>query len=196
MAHTGASQRATAASPPRDQLPTIGGDEEGAALVAAVGAVPATFRELFAHERLLGPEVLSVVRSTLEKVERRLDRKELNVVVVGEGRAGKSTLLDAIVGDRLLGGARGDLAVVTWLRRRDAPNYHAKFASGKEDDFTARVPDKAVALDRAEVELEEQFAAAQRTCRALRLEHGRAQKSRGHVETEVEGALSEVEEAR
>jgi hypothetical protein len=196
MAPTGASQRAPAAISPRDQLPTLGSDEEGAALLGAVGAVPATFRELFAHERLLGPDVLSAVRSTLEKVERRLNRKELNVVVVGEARAGKSTLLDAIVGDRLLGGARGDLAVVTSLRRRDAPNYRAKFSSGKEDDFTERVPDKAALLDRTEAELEEQFAAAQRTCRAVRLELGRVQKSRGEVETEVVGAMTEVVEAR
>jgi signal recognition particle receptor subunit beta len=196
MPHPETSPRVATAASPRDELPTLGGDEEGVALLSAVGAVPATFRELFAHELLLGPEVLSTVRSTLENVEQRLERKELTVVVVGEVRAGKSTLLDAIVGDRLLGGARGELAVVTSLRRCDAPSYRARFASGKEEDFSQRVPDAAAALERAAAELEEQFAAAQRTCRAFRLELGRAEESRGQVETEAEVALGEVEGAR
>lgn len=180
----------------RDQLPTLTSDEEGEVLLSAVSAVPATFRELFEHEPLLGSEVLAEVETTLNSVERRLALKELRVVVAGERRSGKSTLLDAIVGDRLLGGARGALAVVTFLRRRDEPNYRARFTSGEEDEFAQRFPDKAAALDLLADELEEHFVAAQRACHAARLELARAQESHGHAASEVEGALGDVEEAR
>jgi hypothetical protein len=196
MSHDGASQRIAGPRSPRDQLPTLTSDEEGEVLLSAVSAVPATFRELFDHDALLGPEVLAEVRSTLESVERRLGLKELCVAVAGERRSGKSTLLDAIVGDRLLGGARGAAPVVTLLRRRDEPNYRARFASGNVEEFAERVPDKVAALDREAAKLEEEFGAAQRDCHELGLELASVQTTRGQVESEVECALSEVEAAR
>lgn len=196
MPQSGAFQRVAGSRSPRDQLPTLTSDEEGEVLLSAVSAVPATFRELFEHEPLLGSEVLSEVERTLASVERRLELKELRVVVAGERRSGKSTLLDAIVGDRLLGGARGELTVVTFLRRRDEPNYRARFASGKQDEFAQRVPDKALALDLLDEKLEDDFVAAQRACHAARAELARARECRGRAEHEVESALCEVEAAR
>ena len=195
MLHGGASQPIAGPRPPRDQLPTLTSDEEGEVLLSAVSAVPATFRELIEHEPL-GPEVLAEVKNTLESVERRLSRKELSVVVTGERRSGKSTLLDAIIGDRLLGGARGALAVVTFLRRRDEPNYRAKFSAGNVDEFAVRVPDKVSLLDLAAAKLEEDLVAVQRDGHAIREELALVHETRGEAETEVEGALSHVEAAK
>ncbi|HEY3493463.1 MAG TPA: hypothetical protein VGK73_02205, partial [Polyangiaceae bacterium] len=163
MSHTGASPRS--AESRRSRAPAAPpSDDEGAALLAAVEAVPATLRALFEHQESLGPAALSEVERTLENVEQRLARRELRVVVAGERRSGKSTLLDAIVGDRLLGGARGGLAVATFLRRRDVPSYRARFESGKEDDFSSRVPDRAGELDLAAAKLDARLAILQRDC--------------------------------
>src|SRR5258706_7349033 len=96
--------------------PTDGAAGEAQSLVAAVRSVQTTLGGLLAHESLLAPSALNAVRLTLEEVEERLGRQELQVVVVGERNSGKSTLLDAIVGDRLLSGARGQSKTVTFLR--------------------------------------------------------------------------------
>jgi hypothetical protein len=195
MSRTHASPSNTEPRFPRDPLPTLGGGE-GAELLAAVEAVPSTLRELFEHEGLLGPDAVGEVRRTLETVERRLDRKELQVVVAGERRSGKSTLLDAIVGDRLLGGARGNLAVVTFLRRRDVPSYCARFSSGEKDDFSLRVPDRAGELELEVERLTAELTGVLRICQGARLELGRAKENRGRAELKVERALGDVNEAR
>ncbi|HEY3496510.1 MAG TPA: hypothetical protein VGK73_17545, partial [Polyangiaceae bacterium] len=192
---TGASPRS--AESRRSRAPAAPpSDDEGAALLAAVEAVPATLRALFEHQESLGPAALSEVERTLENVEQRLARRELRVVVAGERRSGKSTLLDAIVGDRLLGGARGGLAVVTFLRRRDVPSYRARFESGKEDDFSSRVPDRAGELDLVAAKLDARLAILQRDCHRARLELGQAEESRGQAELRVDRALGDVEQAR
>ena len=195
MPHQGASPALAKPVLPREPPPADGGDE-GTLLLSAVEAVPGTLRELFEHDALLDTEALAEVERTLAGVEERLARKELRVVVVGERRAGKTTLLDAIVGDRLLGGARTGLAVVTSLRRRDVPSYRARFASGKDDDFERRVPDLTSELDRAAEKLEAELADLQRHGQRVRLELGSARETRGRAQFEVERALDGVRQAR
>src|SRR5688572_18465403 len=195
MSQSGASPRLAEPPASRAPLPTEGGDE-GATLLSAVEAVPATLRALFEHEKLLGAEVVGEVARTLEHVEKRLAREELQVVVAGERRSGKSTLLDAIVGDRLLGGARGQLAIATFLRRRDVPDYRARFASGQVDEFSRRVLDKTPELTAAAANLEAALEDALQRCRSGRSTLRQAMQTRDRAELDVQQALSGAEGAR
>jgi energy-coupling factor transporter ATP-binding protein EcfA2 len=165
-------------------------------LISTVRTVQSTLRGLLAHEALFGKGALAGVEKTLEEVESRLARQELLVVVVGERRSGKSTLLDAIVGDRLLGGARGKSSVVTLLRRRALPSYRARLASGAIEDFSRRVPDKTSKLVLATEKLEQAVSANEALCRAKRSELRRAIESRERADLDAEQARSGVAGAR
>src|SRR5262249_42166289 len=99
---------------------------EGDALIAEVRATITTLAGLLAHGDRFDVAARGAVRATVEDVERRLERDELVVVVVGEKNAGKSTLLDALVGTRLVGNARGAANAITLLRKADASNYRAR----------------------------------------------------------------------
>jgi hypothetical protein len=165
-------------------------------LIATVLTVQSTLRGLLAHEALFGKGALAGVQETLEEVESRLARQELQVVVVGERHSGKSTLLDAIVGDRLLGGARGQSSVVTLLRRRALPSYRARLASGALDDFARRVPDRTTKLALAAEKLEQALSASESLCRTTRSELRRAIESRERADLDAERARSGVAGAR
>lgn len=90
-----------------------------------------TLEELIRHRELLGPQVTHEITATVSDVGRRLERKELAVVVVGEKKAGKSTLLNAILGARVLGTAvRECTGTVTFIRRGQRPNYRARCVDG------------------------------------------------------------------
>lgn len=70
------------------------------------------------HGALLGAEAAEIIERTVSDVRRRLARKDLAVVVVGEKKAGKSTFLNAILGARVLGAAvRECTGTVTLIRR-------------------------------------------------------------------------------
>jgi hypothetical protein len=113
-------------------------DDEAQVLTSTVRAAERTLRSVLERRQLFEAGALDDVERTVAEVDRRLTRRELRVVVLGERNSGKSTLLDAIVGDRLLGGARRQAAVVTFLRQSNAPRYRARFSSGKVDDFASR----------------------------------------------------------
>jgi tRNA U34 5-carboxymethylaminomethyl modifying GTPase MnmE/TrmE len=95
-----------------------------------------TLEELVQHRELLGVEVTDMITSTVADVRRRLDRKELAVVVVGEKKAGKSTFLNAILGARVLGAAvREYTGTVTFIKRAPRPWYRATLRKGGVVEF-------------------------------------------------------------
>ncbi|HVJ19479.1 MAG TPA: hypothetical protein VM686_28865 [Polyangiaceae bacterium] len=196
MTKASASTSAPESRSARPDPPDRPAGEAGDALVSAVTGVAATLRGLFAHSTFFDAQAIAEVRRTVEAVEHRLGRDELHVVVVGERHSGKSTLLDAIVGDRLLGGARGQLEVVTFLRRRAAPSFRARFASGEQDDFSRRVPDRTLELARAEDTIEQALADVERRASAARAELGQANEARERAEQGARQALSGAEDAR
>jgi hypothetical protein len=189
-----ASLSTKAPSPPK--LPEVRGDEAGGALLAAIAEVQATLGGLLAHAELFDSRAASDVRTTVEAVERRLGRQELSVVVVGERGSGKSTLLDAIIGDRLLGGARGQIRVPTFLRRRQVPSYRARFASGEIDDFSRSAPDRTLEFAQAEDELRRALAEVERCASAARAELGLAQGARARAELDAQQGLCGAEGAQ
>ncbi len=102
--------------------------------------------QLLQHRDLLGAEVSDVITSAVSEVQRRLDRKELAVVVVGEKKAGKSTFLNAILGARVLPTeVRECTATVTFIRRAPRPTYRATLQSGETIEFQPDVeaPERA-----------------------------------------------------
>lgn len=174
----------------RRELSDSGG--EGDALLSAVGSALVTLERL-SDGRLLEASASKNVEETLRSAKQRLARKELHVVVVGERRSGKSTLLDAIVGDRLLGGARGRIGVPTFIRRREAPSYVATFLGGATEDFAVLVPDSTPEFARAGAELEESIGAAKSRCSAGRSGLRRAieaRESAEHALVEAESTLA------
>ncbi|MCB9760559.1 MAG: dynamin family protein [Alphaproteobacteria bacterium] len=107
---------------------------------------------LLAHEALLGPETAQVLRDTCDSVRQRLGREAVAVAVVGEKKAGKSTLLNAILGEALLGAAvRECTGTVILLQRGEARDYVARFADGRVERFSEVCPDPVAPLE-AELE--------------------------------------------
>ncbi len=182
-----------------EELPTrvfgLGKSGEDA-LSASVRAVLDTLRGLLDHEKVLGSGELREIQETVAQVEQRLARERLLVVVVGERGSGKSTLLDAIIGDRLLGGARGQSKAVTLLQRSRLPTFRARFASGTVDDFSARTKDTAGERARAAEELARALDETEQRCRAQRKELRRAMEARERADLEAERARSGVAGAR
>src|SRR5262245_51544898 len=99
---------------PRQQAATHG--PEADALLDEVTAAMGTLAQLLSHGRELGAPETRAVESALEKVASKLERRELRVVVVGEERSGKSTFLDALLGERLLGMTKTPPNLVTSIR--------------------------------------------------------------------------------
>jgi GTP-binding protein EngB required for normal cell division len=125
---------------------------EGDSLLQEVRASTATLAGLFAHSETLGKNVMSGIQATVQDVDWRLQRSELAVVVVGEKHAGKSTFLNALLGDRLFGLTTREPTIVTFLRRADSPGYTARYANGRVEQFTRRCPDRSAELkERVEV---------------------------------------------
>jgi hypothetical protein len=180
--------------PLRPPLASVG--RQGDELSAGVEAALVTLRKLSLHAALFETAALATVERTVVEVERRLARQELRVIVVGERQSGKSTLLDAIVGNRLLGGARGHSSVMTSIRCRESPNYLAKFASGKSEGFSERVPDQSPEFVQAEAQLGQSLADARARCAAARKEFRRALEMRDASQSALANARTEAEDAR
>jgi len=128
---------APAVSPAVRRSPTHGDTSSAdAKLRAEVVKASRTLEELARHRELLGAEVTEVITGTVADVRRRLDRKELAVVVVGEKKAGKSTFLNAILGARVLGTAvRECTGTVTFIKRAPRALYRATLRNGGTVEF-------------------------------------------------------------
>lgn len=131
-----------------------------ARLVAAARAVVARVRAVEAHREVLGDGVVDPLATAAAAVEARLDRPELVVAVVGEKKTGKSTLLNAVLGARLLGTAvREYTAALTFLRWGPTPDWEARFVDGSRERFVPPGDEgalvAAVAAAEAEVEAAE-----------------------------------------
>lgn len=180
--------------PLRPQLASVG--RQGDGLSTAVGGALVTLRKLSQHRALFEAAALNAVEQTVVEVERRLAREELRVIVAGERQSGKSTLLDAIVGNRLLGGARGRSSVMTAIRCRESPSYLARFASGETEDFSERVPDRSPEFSQTAARLEQSLTEARGRWAAARKEFRRALETRENAESAAARARCELEDAR
>jgi hypothetical protein len=127
---------------------------EGEALVVEVRASLETLGRLLEHERRFQKHVVTSIRSAVADAEARLGRAELRVAVVGEPSSGKTTLLDALLGERVLGTRAIDVPVT--LRAAPELDYRARLASGAHEHFAKRFPDRAggTRTELAEVEKE------------------------------------------
>lgn len=178
-----------------ERQPADDGDE-AQALTSTVRAAERTLRSVLERRQLFEAGALDDVERTVAEVDRRLTRRELRVVVLGERNSGKSTLLDAIVGDRLLGGARRQAAVVTFLRQSNAPRYRARFSSGAVDDFASREPPVLSELALAAERLEQELTEADESYRVKRSELRRAIEHHERADLDVEQARCEANGAR
>src|SRR6266542_1055298 len=97
----GEVQASSGLPPPRERLSSRGPEADD--LLEEVHASMETLAGLVTHGEDLGQTIIGGVRAALNEVEGRLSRPELRVVVLGEKQSGKSTFLDALLGDRMLG---------------------------------------------------------------------------------------------
>jgi hypothetical protein len=125
--------------PPRGEALSHGPEAE--ALLDEVRASLATLTGLLVYQADLGHEVAAAVRRAVEEVERRLKRREVRVAIVGEAGSGKSTLVDALLGERLLGMTTTEPSIVITVRRGETRAYRARLKTGAVEDFATRVPD-------------------------------------------------------
>jgi|GEM_PF-7107743 len=110
--------------------------------------------KLKAHADRLGEATSEQVRKAVMEIRLRLNREEVFVCVVGEQKAGKSTLLNAILGMPLLGTAvRECTGTVTYLRCGDRLGYRARLGAEQWEDFADVFPDQ---LDDFATEIAEQ----------------------------------------
>jgi len=114
---------------------------EGEALLREVRASLETLGALAAHRRHLGEGVVAKIESTLSDAEKRLARDRLMVVVGGEPNAGKTTFINALLGDRLLPPRRVESRILL-LRHGPGENYRAELMDGTVEEFATLFPDR------------------------------------------------------
>lgn len=108
-----------------------------------VVASMAALTELRDHANQLDETTIRQIRDGLKEIHARRQRQDFYVAVVGEQKAGKSTLLNAMLGMELLGTAvRECTGTVSFLRRGPRPGYQVSLASGIWEDFCERFPDR------------------------------------------------------
>lgn len=109
----------------------------------AITATCMALVEFKEHQNQLNQATVNLIREGLTEIQARRQRKELYVAVVGEQKAGKSTLLNAILGMELLGTAvRECTGAVSFLRCGTRPGYQVGLRSGLWEDFCERCPDR------------------------------------------------------
>src|SRR6266704_1804019 len=75
-------------------------------------------------------------RVALEGLRGRLDMQRLRVLVAGEAKRGKSTLINALLGRPVLpSGVTPLTAVATTVRYGEDPHAEARFGDGHEDKY-------------------------------------------------------------
>jgi GTP-binding protein EngB required for normal cell division len=119
----------------------------GAELLGAVRGAVDCLAQLLHHEALIGPEATAAVRRSCDEARSRLDRSDIAVVIVGEQKAGKSTFLNAILGDRVLAAERRECTgTVTSIKLGRAVDYTAHFEDGTTERFADKTPDQCPAI--------------------------------------------------
>ena len=166
-------------------------------MLQTVASALHAFKSLREHAHVLGETVASSVENTVGDLERRLARKELYVCVAGEKKSGKSTFLNAILGERVLGAAAREFTgTVTEIRRADRFNYLARFNDGSVEEFSWLLPDRDAEFLAAITGLEAQL---QKTQDLLAHCRGRAEHARKEFQEESAAdadCLCALEEAR
>jgi hypothetical protein len=182
--------------PARDQRPESAHSVEGDALLEEVRAALATLEGLLAHGEHLGEAVVGRIRSTVSEVQERLDRRELFVVVVGEPGAGKTTFLNALLGDEVLPSRAKDPLHAAYLRASAAEGYVARRADGTEVVFEKRHPDPTLSLHERvrALEVERIRTSSERASAAVELDERRQQADQ--AQGELKGAFQSFEAAR
>jgi GTP-binding protein EngB required for normal cell division len=152
-------------------------EETAQGMVQQVHQALGDLTALEVHRERLGDATVDHVLETVADLRSRLGRSDVYVCVVGEQKAGKSTLLNAILGMELLGAAvRECTGTVSYLRRGSRLGYRARLESRDWEDFEAVFPDEEQAFSAAVAEqqakLQECDAAAEtHPAEAERLEH-------------------------
>ncbi len=190
----GSAQPISLFPPTAEEVPSLG--VEGDALVEEVKTALATLRQLMEHRELLGEQTATSLRLTAAQVIQRLNRTEICVVLAGEPGSGKTTFLNAIIGDRRLGDARGRSPITTLLRHGATPSFRARFADGKMQDFARLVPDRQRQMDQKLVGAEEAFEQAARRHAALALKAESAREALERDTVELERARQTVTSSR
>jgi hypothetical protein len=181
-------------SGPRPQALSHG--PEADALLDEVRDAVITLGKLLSHATELGEPVARAIRVAVDEVSAKLYRRELRVVVVGEERSGKSTFLDALLGERLLGLAKTPPNTVTTIRSSPELGYRAQLTDGFIDDFALRVPDQTAKL-MTEIEgAEARLADAKRRSVAAAIEIAADADALERVEAAMADAFRAFEAAR
>jgi hypothetical protein len=179
---------------PRRQVSSHGPEAE--ALLDEVQSAVATLGQLLSHGDELGESTTLAIRAATDEVSTKQGRRELRVVVVGEERSGKSTFLDALLGERLLGMTKTPPNMVTTIRSTPDFGYRARLTDGLIDDFSLRVPDRTAHLMTEVEDAETKLAEAKRHSVAASIELAGAADALEGVEAAMTEAFRALETAR
>jgi predicted GTPase len=152
-----------------------------------------TLEALAVHRESLGEPATAAVAAVVGEIKRRLARDELYVCIVGEMKAGKSTLLNALLGERVLGTAvRECTGTVTLIRRAAKPNYRARFLDGGSEEFADIFRSREEGLKADQAEAERRYQACLETAKSL----PRQETAAASAVTEHEEALTALKPER
>ena len=143
---SGVATSSLSPSSPRAEQRARARGREGDVLLDGVRESLATLAALIPHGEHLGASLVSAIKTTVTDVERKLARQDLAVVIIGEKGAGKTTFLNALLGEELLpSGAREPNSVMI-LRRGSTESYRARLVRGEVEVFEDRFPDRAMEI--------------------------------------------------
>jgi hypothetical protein len=144
-------------------------------LLAEVGARTRDLFALLRSARELGKDAIAAIEQTAAEVEQRLTRSEHAILVVGESKD-RCSLLDAILGERVLLSAQREAKRTTTLRSRPVLDYEAKLRGGIVERFRQSVPEREEAFAKAIARAARDRAAAEEEAQALSVELNAAQR--------------------
>jgi hypothetical protein len=118
-------------------------------------------------EGVLEPADLAELDQAAESARARLRQPAVRVVVVGEKKSGKSTLINAMLGAPILGvGVREHTGTTTEISYADQPDYEAEREDGSVERFSALHPDPRAPLRARDRLLQGEITAAREAARA------------------------------